>query len=34
MPIFVACVEHDLTLGEICNVLRGLWGEYDPPAWI
>jgi len=30
MPLFVECVEHDLTLGEICNVLRGLWGEYQP----
>jgi len=30
VPLFVECVEHDLTLGEICNVLRGLWGEYQP----
>jgi len=28
MPLFVKCVENDLTLGEICNVLRGVWGEY------
>ena len=34
MPLFVECVEHDLTLGEICNVLRGVWGEYNPPAWL
>lgn len=34
MPVFVACVENDLTLGEISNVLRRLWGEYEPPAWI
>ena len=20
--------EHDITLGEICNTLRGVWGEY------
>jgi methylmalonyl-CoA mutase N-terminal domain/subunit len=34
MPVIIACVENDLTLGEICGVLRGLWGEYQPPAWI
>ena len=34
MPLFVECVENDLTLGEICNVLRKVWGEYQPPAWI
>jgi hypothetical protein len=21
-------VENDITLGEICNTLRGVWGEY------
>jgi methylmalonyl-CoA mutase N-terminal domain/subunit len=30
MPIFVACVENELTLGEICGVLRKVWGEYQP----
>jgi len=20
--------EHDITPGEICNTLRGVWGEY------
>jgi methylmalonyl-CoA mutase N-terminal domain/subunit len=34
MPLFIECVENSLTLGEICGVLRGLWGEYEPPAWI
>ena len=34
MPLFITCVENDLTLGEICNVLRKVWGEYQPPAWI
>ncbi|MEW5873118.1 MAG: methylmalonyl-CoA mutase family protein [Chloroflexota bacterium] len=34
MPLFVECVENEITLGEICGVLRGLWGEYEPPAWI
>jgi methylmalonyl-CoA mutase N-terminal domain/subunit len=34
MPIFITCVENSITLGEICNLLRKLWGEYQPPAWI
>jgi len=34
MPIFIECVENHITLGEICGVLRHLWGEYRPPAWI
>jgi methylmalonyl-CoA mutase, N-terminal domain len=29
MPLFVECVEHDVTLGEICNTLRVVWGEYQ-----
>jgi len=33
MPIFIECVENDLTLGEICGVLRNIWGEYQPPVW-
>jgi methylmalonyl-CoA mutase N-terminal domain/subunit len=33
-PLMVVCVENHLTLGEICSVLRRLWGEYEPPAWI
>ena len=28
MPLFITCVESDVTLGEICNTLRGVWGEY------
>ncbi|HEY2979686.1 MAG TPA: methylmalonyl-CoA mutase family protein [Anaerolineales bacterium] len=28
MPLFVEAVEKDVTLGEICNTLRGVWGEY------
>jgi methylmalonyl-CoA mutase N-terminal domain/subunit len=31
MHLFVECVEHEVTLGEICNVLRSVWGEYQPP---
>jgi methylmalonyl-CoA mutase N-terminal domain/subunit len=34
MPIIIECVENQLTLGEICGVLRKTWGEYQPPAWI
>jgi methylmalonyl-CoA mutase N-terminal domain/subunit len=28
MPLFVQCVENDITLGEVCNALREVWGEY------
>ena len=28
MSLFIECVENDVTLGEICNTLRGVWGEY------
>ncbi|NUQ85583.1 MAG: methylmalonyl-CoA mutase family protein [Anaerolineales bacterium] len=28
MPLFIECVENDVTLGEICGALRGVWGEY------
>jgi methylmalonyl-CoA mutase N-terminal domain/subunit len=34
MPLFIECVENDLTLGEICGVLRKLWGEYQSPSWL
>ena len=30
MPLFVTCVENDMTLGEICHTLRDVWGEYKP----
>lgn len=33
MPLFIECVTHDVTLGEICGTLRGVWGEYQPPVW-
>jgi methylmalonyl-CoA mutase, N-terminal domain len=32
LPLFVELVENDVTLGEICSVLRRLWGEYHPPS--
>ncbi len=28
MPLFIECVENEITLGEICNALRSVWGEY------
>jgi methylmalonyl-CoA mutase N-terminal domain/subunit len=34
MPLFIACVEHDVTLGEICGVLRGVFGEYRPEQFV
>lgn len=34
LPVMVACVEADITLGEICNVLRQVWGEYRPSTSI
>ena len=32
MPVFIDCVENEVTLGEICGRLRQLWGEYRPPV--
>ncbi len=34
MPLFIEAVEHDVTLGEICGLLRQVWGEYRPPVQI
>jgi methylmalonyl-CoA mutase, N-terminal domain len=33
MPLFIACVENNITLGEITNVLRSIWGEYQAPSF-
>ncbi|NCF68437.1 MAG: methylmalonyl-CoA mutase [Chloroflexi bacterium] len=30
LPLFVICVENEVTLGEICHSLRQVWGEYRP----
>jgi methylmalonyl-CoA mutase N-terminal domain/subunit len=30
MPLFIECVENDVTLGEICLTLRQVFGEYRP----
>jgi methylmalonyl-CoA mutase, N-terminal domain len=34
IPVIIECVENWITLGEICNVLRQVWGEYQSPAWV
>ncbi len=34
LPVFVECAEAEATLGEICNVLREVWGEYQSPVSI
>jgi methylmalonyl-CoA mutase N-terminal domain/subunit len=34
MPHFIVCVERDVTLGEICGVLRRVFGEYRPDLFI
>ena len=34
MPLFIRCAENDVTLGEICGVLRDVWGQYQPPSFI
>lgn len=34
VPLLINCVEKDVTLGEICGMLRQVWGEYEPPAWM
>jgi methylmalonyl-CoA mutase N-terminal domain/subunit len=34
MPLFIECVENEITLGEMGSTLRQVWGEYQPPAWI
>jgi len=34
MPLLIECVENDVTLGEICSTLRGVFGEYKPSVII
>ncbi len=34
MPYIIACVEGEVTLGEICHTLRGVFGEYQPAVGI
>ena len=33
MPIFIECVGNKMTLGEVCNTLRSIWGEYQPASF-
>ena len=32
MPHLIEAVEAYATIGEICTVLRGVWGEFKEPA--
>ncbi len=34
LPLFIEAVEQDVTLGEICDTLRDVFGEYLPGNWI
>jgi methylmalonyl-CoA mutase N-terminal domain/subunit len=34
MPLFVEAVEAYATLGEICDTLRKVFGEYTPESWV
>ncbi len=34
MPLFVEAVEAYATLGEICDTLRNVFGEYVPESWV
>jgi len=34
MPLFVEAVEAYATLGEICDTLRRVFGEYSPESWV
>jgi methylmalonyl-CoA mutase N-terminal domain/subunit len=34
MPLIIECVDNDVTLGEICHTLRGVFGEYRPEMGI
>ena len=34
MPLFIEAVEAYATLGEICDTLRGVFGEYMPESWV
>jgi methylmalonyl-CoA mutase N-terminal domain/subunit len=34
MPLLIECVENKVTLGEACNQLRKVWGEYRAPNFL
>jgi methylmalonyl-CoA mutase N-terminal domain/subunit len=33
MPLLIECADQSITLGEICGILRQVWGEYQPASW-
>lgn len=33
MPLLITCMENEITLGEVCNILRKVWGEYQSSTW-
>lgn len=33
IPLLITCMENEITLGEVCNVLRKVWGEYQSSTW-
>jgi len=34
IPLLIECVDAEITLGEICKVLRTTWGEYQASSFI
>jgi methylmalonyl-CoA mutase N-terminal domain/subunit len=34
MPLIIACVDNDVTLGEVCHSLRAVFGEYRPAVTV
>ncbi len=34
MPVLIDCAENQVTLGEMCGILRDVWGQYHPPSFI
>lgn len=34
IPLFIECVDNDMTLGEIAHTLRGVFGEYRPGTFV
>ncbi len=34
MPLIIECVDNDVTLGEVCNTLREVFGEYRPAVMV
>lgn len=33
IPLLIECVDNQMTLGEVCNTLRTVWGEYQPAGF-